>query len=386
MRRIESPTIMNIHKEKSIYLPGLNGIRAIAAIAVLISHITLALGEFGLDDKIFGTDQFGNASGLKLAGYGVIMFFTLSGFLITYLLLQEKEKIGEIKMKDFYLRRILRIWPLYYLYLLMALVIIFSYHLPLYKSSIPFYIFLAANIPFIIGTSLPLLAHYWSLGVEEQFYLFFPYIVKVKNRKLVFYIVFIILFLILLKFFFWYLNKYKLITLPFTIINVIAIHTMLIGALGATLYYLQHAFFIKIFTNRIVQLIAWLIIGLTAINKFHLASVIDGEIISIVSVVLILGQITKTSPFINLENRFFDFIGKISYGIYVIHPIVIFYFSKMIGKFSSSKIENYMMVYLIISLSTIVISYCSYEYFEKPFLKLKRKYTTIKSLSIKPSN
>ena len=66
---------------KTVYLPGLNGLRAIAASAVVISHITLALGEFGLNNKIFGTDTEGNASGLSLAAHGATIFFTLSGFL-----------------------------------------------------------------------------------------------------------------------------------------------------------------------------------------------------------------------------------------------------------------------------------------------------------------
>ena len=73
-------------KNDIIYLPGLNGLRAIAAIAVLISHISLGFGEFGLNNKIFGTDIGGNAKGYNLAGFGVTIFFTLSGFLITFLL------------------------------------------------------------------------------------------------------------------------------------------------------------------------------------------------------------------------------------------------------------------------------------------------------------
>src|SRR5258708_22830536 len=93
---------------KTVHLPGLNGLRAIAALAVVTSHITLWLKEFGLNNKIFVTDTAGNAIGLPLAVHGVTIFFTLSGFLITFLLLKEKEA-GPIKIKDFYIRRILRI-------------------------------------------------------------------------------------------------------------------------------------------------------------------------------------------------------------------------------------------------------------------------------------
>jgi peptidoglycan/LPS O-acetylase OafA/YrhL len=101
-------------KKKVLHLRGLNGIRAIAAVAVLISHISLALPLFGLDPLF--TDKKGEPAGVLMASYGVTMFFVLSGFLITYLLLQEKE-IQQIHIRHFYFRRILRIWPLYYLFL-----------------------------------------------------------------------------------------------------------------------------------------------------------------------------------------------------------------------------------------------------------------------------
>src|SRR5688572_28294357 len=90
-----------------VHLRGLNGLRAFAAFAVVISHIRLAYGDFGLP----------TVDGLLLARYGVTVFFAISGFLITYLLLQEKQTTGTVDIKSFYWRRVLRIWPLYYFYL-----------------------------------------------------------------------------------------------------------------------------------------------------------------------------------------------------------------------------------------------------------------------------
>lgn len=124
---------------------------------------------------------------------------------------------------------------------------------------------------------------------------------------------------------------------------------------------------------------------LLAINRFHIASVIDGEIVSVITVCLIMGQITKKNNIINLENPICDFIGKISYGIYVIHPILIFYFSKLIGHFKSNSIFNYLIVYILITSTTIIISYISYEFFEKKFLKLKAKYSTVNSKNSRDS-
>src|SRR5690349_15528394 len=133
--RKTAPTV-----SKAIYLPGLNGLRAIAALAVVISHTTVALSDYGLNNKIFGESSDGRATGLKLAGYGVTIFFTLSGFLITYLLLKEKE-LGTIKIKNFYIRRILRIWPLYYGYLILALGTILFYTMPYDWDATPLYLF-----------------------------------------------------------------------------------------------------------------------------------------------------------------------------------------------------------------------------------------------------
>ncbi len=369
---------------KTVYLPGLNGLRAIAAIAVVISHITLGLNEFGLNNKIFGTDMDGNASGLKLAGYGVTIFFTLSGFLITFLLLKEKEVRGNVRIKDFYIRRILRIWPLYYLYFLVCIVTILIYGLTFTKSSIPFYIFLAANIPFILAKTLPFLAHYWSLGVEEQFYLFFPQLAKQPNRKLFKIALALIFILLFIKFIFWVLYRKYNIEIPFLSISVTRFHTMLIGVVGAILYYNRNSKFLSLATHRLTQILAWVCLLLIAINKFHIASVIDGELVSLISLFLIMGQVTKKNNLINLENKVYDFIGKISYGIYVIHPILIFYFSRLFGHLADTT-ENYVMLYLLVTATTILLAYLSYEFYEKKFLKLKAKYATIKSSNTKNS-
>jgi len=158
-------------------LHGLNGIRAIASLAVIISHTTQSLGEFNLDRYLFGKFSDGNPIGLLLAGYGVSMFFVLSGFLITYLLQEEGAK-AKIDIKKFYVRRILRIWPLYYLYLGFVILLMIINDKPINVTSLIYYVFFSANIPFILETGLLYLGHYWSLGVEEQFYLFWPWLVR----------------------------------------------------------------------------------------------------------------------------------------------------------------------------------------------------------------
>src|SRR5574337_816257 len=95
----------------SVYFPGFNGVRFFAAILVLVDHTELFRSYIGFDT--FWADNFSS----HLGALGVTIFFVLSGFLITYLLLCERKEFNTINIRDFYLRRILRIWPLYYLIL-----------------------------------------------------------------------------------------------------------------------------------------------------------------------------------------------------------------------------------------------------------------------------
>ena len=360
---------------KTVYLPGLNGLRAIAAIAVVLSHTTLGLGEFGLNPKILGTDAQGNAKGLSLAGNGVTIFFTLSGFLITYLLLREKE-LHPLKVKDFYVRRILRIWPLYYLYLIAAIITVLYFGLPFDSKSLPFYVLLAANVPFITGSTFPFVAHYWSLGVEEQFYLFFPQLARLSNKKLLRVSVILIFSLLMLKVAFWMLGRKYGFSVPYLAITVTRFHVMLVGVVGAILYYYRNRTFMTLATHKVTQGLSWFCILLIALNYFHLAF-IDAELVSLIALFLIIGQVTKKG-LINLENKLCNFVGKISYGVYVIHPLLIFLLGKLMYKLPENK-GSYLLVYLLVMAATLILSYLSYQYYEKPFLRLKAKFTTVKS-------
>lgn len=358
-----------------VHLPGLNGIRAIAAIAVIVAHTTILLGTFGLDPFLFGQTPEGTPRGTDLAGFGVSMFFALSGFLITYLLILEKEK-QPIDVKSFYIRRVLRIHPLYYTYLAIAVAVVVIYGQPFSWSSFFFYAFLAANIPFIFENELFLVGHYWSLGVEEQFYLFYPWIVK-KARNLPLVLVVVAGILLALKVLFRYVDLgFGLI--PYNFIQVTRFHCMLIGALGAWLFYVKNPLFLTIANNRITQLIAWIAIGFVAINRFHIASVLDQEVICVVTVAIIVGQVTKTNRLINLDLGIFDFLGKISYGLYVIHPLVIFFLAKVLV-LELPSVLKYLVVYALSLGITILFAFVSYEFFEKYFLKMKSRFSAVPS-------
>jgi len=351
-----------------VHLKGLNGIRAIAAISVVCSHIGLSLSEFGFKEN---WDSY-------LASYGVSMFFSLSGFLITYLLLLEKERYSKINIKNFYIRRILRIWPLYYFYLLLAVVALLYFSRADLTNAIYYYIFLCANVPFALGFPIATLTHYWSLGVEEQFYLVWPWVARKSGHLLKWLLIALGIF-IAIKLFTRYIYSTTSYQWPYLVMHNFRFDCMMIGAMGAILYFKKNATFFRICFALPVQVIAWLSILLMALNKFHIASVTDSELVAIITVVLITNLSGNQKTVIDLERPFFDFLGKISYGIYVYHPLIIFLVIKTMAPYiiSFSPAMRMIILFTMIPASTVLVAYLSYELFEKRLLRLKTKYSFV---------
>ena len=362
----------------SIYLKGLNGIRAIAAIGVLLSHTNLALKHFGITSySLFGFGSKGQQLSYILGRHGVTMFFVLSGFLITFLLLKEIDKANRIDIKAFYVRRILRIWPLYFLYF--GLCILFLY---LFKDTIPdtstifYYIFFLANIPFIGGFANHLFAHLWSIAVEEQFYLFWPHLFKFKD-KLIKIIVGLIILQGAIRVALWALFPHSFIA---TLSSVNRFDCMMIGGLGAILLY-KNSKYISYLNNKWVQIFSWIVIFSMILNFFKVyASVIEFWIVSFVTISVIIGQVLDTNKIINLENRIFNFFGILSFGIYVYHPLVIYLLEKsgIILNINDELLRTIVIYILIFSLTTLV-AWISYNFIEIQFLKLKDKFQIVKS-------
>ncbi len=355
-----------------VHLKGINGIRTIAAIGVILSHISITLNVFF---PVFNKQNI--HIGNSLADYGVTMFFALSGFLITYLLLVEKE-IGGIEVVKFYIRRILRIWPLYYSYLFICLALVFIFKLYPYWGNSLFYIFLAGNFAYGIRiTVFPLISHFWSIGVEEQFYLFWPWLIKRSSNVMKSLGIFIVAFFflkIILRFLIF--KNPGIFIAPYNILFYTRFDCMAIGAVFACLYK-QKSSLLSTITSGTVQVFAWFLMVLVALNRFSVTDIINHEIVALVTSCIIISQITGTNRIINLDNRFFDFLGKISYGLYVIHPLVMFLYFGAAKYFQHNSFVFGIVSYPIVIGLTILFAYISYEYFEKRFLKRKEKYSVV---------
>ncbi|MEP7236277.1 MAG: acyltransferase [Ferruginibacter sp.] len=353
--------------QKSFHLKGLNGIRAIAALSVVFSHTMLGLNYFGLR-SIEG--------GWKFANYGVTMFFTLSGFLITSLLMQEKEQFSTINIRDFYIRRILRIWPLYYLYIIFVVIVLYKYFPGQLPGGLAFYLFLAANMSAILNLTLPFLTHYWSLGVEEQFYLIWPWLFK-KYSPLKAVTGFLIIFLLiklLLRFF-------APLSVGYQFISTTKFDCMAIGALAAILYSSYQKQVATFGFNYFTQIFSWAILIIAAAGYLNIPDFINHDIFSIATAIIIVNVAFNVKTIINLENRIFNFIGKISYGVYVYHVLLIFLLSKLFNNYL--PFNNYtfqvIFIFIIVLSTTLLVSFVSYNFFEKKFLLLKKKFTKVAS-------
>lgn len=362
-------------KEK-IYLPGLNGLRAIAALSVMLSHTLGKLEYYKLQNQVFFS---------SFAKYGVTIFFTLSGFLITYLLIKELNSINSINVKKFYLRRILRIWPLYFLGIFLVL-LIENFKV---ETSILYYVFILPNIPYAIiftGGTISyshLLVHYWSLGVEEQFYAFWPFIIKYSKKLITSLIIFCVLYFVLKI----ALKAFQVSNFWLALIYNTQFSCLGLGAIGAYLFDKKKEYLV-VFNKKIIEVLAWLLLLLIMLNIFRFFSIIEHEIISVLTVIIIFNQVNNTKPLISLENKIFDYLGKISFGLYIYNPLVIYLLSIVFLQLDI-KINYILKMGLIVVLNftiIIFISHISYYFFEKRFLKMKNKYTTIESFSSNPNN
>lgn len=374
-----------------IYFPGLNGLRFIAASAVLAGHIEFIKFNNNLPN-FFYLSYFKNDAGFL----GVILFFVLSGFLITYLLLSEKSAYGNISLKKFYIRRILRIWPLFFLIIFITIPYFFFFS---QDSSLIFDInfwigfilfsFFLPNLAPVLGYSLPGLYHLWSIGVEEQFYIIWPvFIKKIKKRLLHFLVIIFVIFSLAPHITGYTLNHFfhnsKCLFYLTEFLIKFKINCMALGGIAAYLCFTKNKF-VNLIKNGVFEIIIFILTFVLWLYGLRF-SVFNEEIYAIFFTIIIINISTKPKPFITLENKIFNYLGKISYGIYIYHILVItilintlkIYF---ITYMYSHEIIINIFLYVFSFGITILISSFSYELYEKKFLNFKKKYSNIISVN-----
>jgi peptidoglycan/LPS O-acetylase OafA/YrhL len=327
---------------------------------------------------------------------GVVLFFAISGFLITYLLLSEKWSLGAISIKGFYARRILRIWPLYFLVVLACMLVVSRIGplaAPAYQAHIDkhfWHIFLAYAlfVPTLVEP-VPFTTHLWSIAVEEQFYIVWPWIVKWGHGLWLLVLVPLAAILAPTIIWEWPTNWQSGMTIFHAWEYFRHFSCLAIGSLTAICYLTAPRVLLRFLYHPVVQagVLGCLVVMLWNAHSHGEEGVraefgADARSYSLLFGVLILNVATNPRPLFRLENRVADYLGRISYGLYMYHPLTIALavcaLRPIISDNYRGGLSNAALYILSFGLSVLVSS-MSYHLFEQPFLRLKSRFARVPS-------
>jgi peptidoglycan/LPS O-acetylase OafA/YrhL len=368
-------------QQEKIHFENLNGLRFIGAFMVFLFHaFTINREVWG---NFFDSQPFMIIRKLTSIGhYGVNLFFILSGFLITYLLLKELKMKGKIHIGFFLIRRILRLWPLYFVLILVGFFIfpLLPFGVQTVHEFWRYALFLSNFDEIIHGSqdSLNFLTATWSVSIEEQFYIGWALVIGFFQWKTIrsFRIFFLLIILSSLLFRFYYSDNPSI--LYYHTLSVIS--DMAMGGLLATWV------FQKAIITSIQQLNKWMIfliylIGIGFLFTSH--QLLPGKLIAMERIFsgiffsfVLLEQLQANQSFYKADRiPFFERAGKLTYGFYLFHCLVIFYLCKSFEMLQwSQKIGGFMLYFILLLFINTALSILSYRYFEKPFLNLKRYF------------
>jgi peptidoglycan/LPS O-acetylase OafA/YrhL len=363
---------------QGVYFPNLNGLRAIGASIVMIGHVDFIKLLWKVTDvqwfPVFGK-------------IGVALFFSLSGFLITSLLFNELQATHTIRLKDFYIRRILRIWPLYYWLVLLGLLVlnrIPALKIPELSDNMYRTMTWASllNVLLIIPNFthfyIPYSDQRWSIIVEEQFYLIQPAVMRIFRKRSVLVIVFCLLAFSseitggLIRLFHLY-RHISAGAIGAIMEQLKYLGCIAVGCLGSTLFYKRESRLKAFIFSRAVQVLVLVLIVVFALGSFYVLRKeegVDFRIYCVLFSIVVVNAALNPRNIFRLETPVLNFLGKISYGIYMYHMMCIGIAFAIARSIPNLIVQNLVLYILSIGL-TILVSWLSFDYFESFFLKLK---------------
>jgi peptidoglycan/LPS O-acetylase OafA/YrhL len=333
-----------------------------------------------------------------LGWVGVDLFFVLSGFLITRILLKAKHRPRYFL--NFYVKRTLRIFPLYYLFVLGCFVMVQWFHIerlnPI-KNYLGYFVTYTPNFLFYrLDGFIPRFAmgHLWSLAVEEHFYLLWPWVIYINKKQRLIYIALLAIISSVLLGVGMLSHHSWMVMYTFTFSRL---STILLGSLLAVLV-LRHTLLLQKIMVPLIAVTGLCIAGFYAklyfINRlpldfflFHPSTTITHSrgIMLLVFALFFTGlvgyTVSKNKWSAILSTKPLVWLGKYSYGIYVFHfPVYLLcrdYVGHFLGSPFNAGLPGRLWVSFICVLITLGISILSYYLFEMRFLRLKKKFESV---------
>ncbi|MGC2333809.1 MAG: acyltransferase [Candidatus Acidiferrales bacterium] len=370
---------------KRFYRPELDSLRFFAFLAVFLFHVVRRDPAEYVRYRFLPHVVVPWICGIAGAGaFGVDLFFALSAYLITGLLFREKAVRGHIDVKAFYARRILRIWPLYFLFIAIAAAIpVWDRAQKLPWPYIAGYLLLAGNWVYAFkGLPASVAIPLWSISIEEQFYLFWPPILRrITRRKLVYVVIALLL-----------------------VANLARIGLLMAHASGAAIEYNTFARIDPIAVGILVACVLGdrsprfspamrfglalaALLTLTAIGTYaHLnapqslapaiGTLVGRPLVALASGAILVAFIGAVGPARILTSRGLVYLGKISYGLYVYHMAGVLIAEHILRDNSTGRHGGAALLGFLL---TVAFSAISYRWFESPFLRLKDRFAVIRS-------
>ncbi|PCI52948.1 MAG: hypothetical protein COB36_13895 [Alphaproteobacteria bacterium] len=361
------------------HYPALNGLRALAVLGVLIAHCAMIAAIGAPAETLYQSFH------LKVMGVGwvgVDLFFILSGFLITGILLDTSEKKN--CLRKFYIRRTLRIFPLYYFVLFLYFAITYLLdNLEHFGAADIMYFLYIGNWDEWAGFDRPYaLRHLWSLAVEEQFYLIWPALFMISSKYnlakhvCISTIIVMVLFRIAFVWFDYHEYIYHITITRGDSLLAGALLAIIIKEKGLHYFNISKSLCALVIGCIIVATLAYINGSFSGKTPLILMFGLPSLFLIFVPIILLTFLLPRSHMFQRvLSSPILTFMGKISYGMYVYHwfVIILIYNLNLIPIESYSFWSRQALFLAYATPITIMLSWISYEYIERPILGYKDK-------------